>query len=69
MKANNEKECKEQLLDEYQSICDEINELDEQIADYCSQLVELQNQSPKYSAILEDLGDVLLINADYRDCK
>ena len=66
MQTNNKKECKEQLLDEYQSICDMINELDGQIADYCSQLVELQNQTPKYSAVLEELGNAELINVDYR---
>ena len=54
------------LIEEYQFICDEINELDERIADLCGELDSLAEAHPKHHFFLEELGDAKLNNCDYR---
>ena len=53
------------LIEEYQFICDEINELDEKIAELCGELDSLVEANPKHHLFLDELGDANLINVDY----
>ena len=66
MQTNKEKVSKTQLIEEYQFICDEINELDEKIAELCGELDSLVEANPKHHLFLDELGDAKLINVDYR---
>ena len=56
---------KKEIKEQYRGICEDINQLDEELAEKCLMLVDLEKDNPKMVEILKEVGESALVNEDY----